>query len=50
MLSAPELEGGPFTAQPVSTNGTDRQPLSFIVVNNASSIEGAAHRGVGGRG
>ena len=45
VLSAPELEGGHFTARPVPANSTGRQPLSSIVVNNGSSIEHAAHRG-----
>ena len=45
VLSAPELEGGLVTARPVPTSGTARQPLSSIVVNHASSIEHAAHRG-----
>ena len=39
VLSAPELRGGPLTAQPVPANGKGRQLLSSIVVSNAPSIE-----------
>ena len=34
---------GTITARAVQTDGTGRQPLSSIVVSNASSIEHAAH-------
>ena len=44
VLSAHELRSGPPTAPPVPTDGTGRQPLSFIAVSNAST-EHAAHCG-----